>query len=95
MGKTTVTVEDDGGIRPDTEFADSVEVAIAVPKEEKRWRVGVMAGINTRGNSFRTVYGQYDAWQWSGKQFDLAMPVRVEWTVGNGGRVIAGIELRF
>jgi hypothetical protein len=94
-GKTTVTVEDDGGIRADTGFEDSFEIAVSVPEKEKRWRVGAMVGMDAHGDFVRQAYGQYDAWRWSGKKVDLAVPVRVEWTAGDGCRVMAGIEIRW
>ena len=90
-GTTTVTLQDDGGIKADTEFADSVEVAIMTPKKEQRWSVGIAAGIDTHGDFDRTIYGQYDALKLS----VIVVPIRGEWTAGDGFRVMAGIELRF
>ncbi|TCL74256.1 hypothetical protein EDC14_1004194 [Hydrogenispora ethanolica] len=98
VGKTTVTVEDGGGIRADTEFDDSVEIAVSVPENEKRWRVGFMAGIDTHGDFKRVAYGQYDVWQQTWKRISLAVPVRAEWERRDGQddlRAMVGVEFRF
>jgi hypothetical protein len=95
-GTTTVTLQDDGGIKADTQFEDSVEVAITAASEaDKRWHVGVIAGIDTHGDFDRTIYGQYDALKLSVKRFDVVVPIRAEWTAGEGCRVMAGVEVRF
>ncbi len=78
-GETVVRI-DGGRVETETTFKDSVEIAVTVPEPPKqRWRIGAGIGLDGHGEPIREVWGQYDAWQWSGHRVIFAAPVRKVW----------------